>query len=223
MILVFLMVVGSVYFGWTGFQDLDADLKHVQSMAASVDWPTTEGVIVESKLDSWKEKDGDSTYSLSVAYEYDVNGEKHRSDRISNETILDKYMSDGTEANNRAAVYKVGSKHRVFYQPDHPATAVMVPGVDPAEVTVKSFINVLFSVMLFLFAIIFGVGYGVGRDVDSVRRRLVIIGLSILTASVCLIVGAILKCDLVRSKIPAKSIVWIDTDGYWIADKKYDF
>ncbi|MCA9802210.1 MAG: DUF3592 domain-containing protein [Cyanobacteria bacterium HKST-UBA02] len=217
------MVAGSVYLGWTGFQDLDADLKHVQSMAASVDWPTTEGVIVESKLDSWKEKDGDSTYSLSVAYEYDVNGEKHRSDRISNETILDKYMSDGTEANNRAAVYKVGSKHKVFYQPDDPATAVMVPGVDPAEVTVKSFINVLFSVMLFLFAIIFGVGFGVGRDVYSRRRRFVVIGLSILTASVCLIVGALFQRDLVCSKIPAKSIVEIGTDGYWIADKKYDF
>lgn len=127
-IVLLLFLGGGVYLMQRG-------LKSVEESIASRDWPTVGGEITRSAVDMTEtpiKKDGredpnkkSRTYSPSIEYRYFVKDQELIGTRV---TIEDE--SVGTEASSQAIVdkYPIRTKVKVSYQPDHPATSVLIPG-----------------------------------------------------------------------------------------------
>ena len=98
---------------------------------ASEAWPSTTGVVIESKLSSRRVTGGGKNagshtrYFPVVKYTYEVDGIEFTGDR------LRVGGQEGDEAEMRSILdqYPVGSKVTVFYSPDAPQQSVLRTGV----------------------------------------------------------------------------------------------
>lgn len=118
-----------------GIYLLQRGLKSVEQSIASRDWPTVEGEIIRSAVhmtESPIKKNGrevpnqkSRSYSPAIEYRYYVKDQELIGTRV---TIEDE--SVGTEASAQAIVdkYPLRTQVKVSYQPDQPATSVLVPG-----------------------------------------------------------------------------------------------
>jgi len=82
--------------------------------SASTNWPTTKGEILES---GFRTK-GDNTSYPVVKYQYDVNGKTYDGDRI-------VFGSSADVPSGTLDRYPVGGTVTVFYDPNHPESAVL--------------------------------------------------------------------------------------------------
>ncbi len=94
----------------------------LQQSRASVDWPTTTGRIVRSRVESSTSDDG-TTYSADIKYVYTVDGTEHSSDVV----IIGGHEYDAHDVVRR---YPVGNSVSVSYSPDDVTDAVLKPGVE---------------------------------------------------------------------------------------------
>jgi hypothetical protein len=93
-------------------------------------WPTAAGVIVRSEIeahDSTASSDGskktESVLYPKIAYQYEVSGQNHKGTRIS-------LSSTSDNAQQIVSRYPKGKSVQVYYNPDKPKQAVLVPGGD---------------------------------------------------------------------------------------------
>ena len=97
---------------------------------ASRSWPSTKGTIITSEIDSSSIQFGKSNrasfYTFDAHYQYGVDGAQYTSDRVS---FMSNYISKKikSEIQNK---YKEGNKVDVFYNPDAPAEAVLMTGIN---------------------------------------------------------------------------------------------
>lgn len=101
-------------------------------------WPTTSGVITESRVESRIRQVGNSTYRGSaklrfyrpvVSYTYDVDGTRHQGHRV---RLADRGW-ERTAGHSEGAIarYAVGQSVTVRYNPSRPADAVLEIGMGP--------------------------------------------------------------------------------------------
>ena len=89
----------------------------------SLDWPTTDGEVVESRVASTS---GDGTIFYPVIrYQYHVGDDHFDADRIRFAAVG---RSTGWFADEMVEKYPVGSTARVYYNPASPDQAVLLPG-----------------------------------------------------------------------------------------------
>lgn len=86
---------------------------------ASESWPTVNGQATKVRY----ETSGDSIIA-EITYTYNVDGVAYENDRIDFAS-----MRESVEVTNLFKSRNVGSTVRVYYDPDDPATSVLVPGV----------------------------------------------------------------------------------------------
>ena len=92
---------------------------------ASEQWPQTQGEVLESELHE-SQDDNSTTYAAHVIYRYSLDGGEFESDRI--------WFGGDYSTSNRSAMfeivkkYSVGQTITVYYSPDDPAEAVLMPG-----------------------------------------------------------------------------------------------
>jgi len=100
-------------------------VKTLRTARASKKWPVAAGVVVFSGTEAKSSLgDGPATYA-KVRYEYEVEGRKYSSERIS----IGQYgTGGGGHAKAEAAKYPVGAIVKVFYDPADPSQAVLEPG-----------------------------------------------------------------------------------------------
>ncbi|MCG6157513.1 DUF3592 domain-containing protein [Rubinisphaera margarita] len=111
-----------LYLGW---EVVRQETGALHGGSASTTWPTTEGRVISSTVQTKHGTGGDpSRYFPVVEYEYTVNGESLRGDRISYDTQLMAQSSAAAIAKRYAA----GREVTVFYDPDAPADSVIDPG-----------------------------------------------------------------------------------------------
>lgn len=93
---------------------------------ASPNWPTTDGLVTESRVVGIGGGRAGSGMRARVRYAYDVGGFRYNGRRI---TYL-RERGDRSEEHVRKQVkrYPVGSVVRVHYRPDRPNIAVLEPG-----------------------------------------------------------------------------------------------
>jgi hypothetical protein len=93
---------------------------------ASTTWPAVSGKIVLSEVKITHDRKLRKHYDITVKYEYQVSSFWHTSDKLS----FGDGWSYGSEAAAVAALgaYPVGDEVQVYYNPDHPATAVLKRG-----------------------------------------------------------------------------------------------
>ncbi|MEZ6187459.1 MAG: DUF3592 domain-containing protein [Planctomycetota bacterium] len=92
---------------------------------ASVDWPSVPGRILVSEVEE-AGHDIPRTYAPNVRYRYEVEGQTYEGDTLA---FADNINRDEDYVLARIAPYPVGSQADVHYDPAHPETSVLEPGV----------------------------------------------------------------------------------------------
>lgn len=111
-----------LYLGWEVVRQETGALR---SGSASRTWPTVEGRVISSGVQTRHGTSGDITrYYPVVEYEYSVEGRSFRGNRIS----FDTQTMDYTSAANIAKRYAVGRKVTVFYDPNDAGHSVLEAG-----------------------------------------------------------------------------------------------
>ena len=82
-------------------------------------WPSTQGVITSSTLESRSSEDGYTHYP-AVYYSYQVSGQAHKGNRIAPGVDV-----GGSGARKVIARYPMGAPVTVYYNPQNPADAVL--------------------------------------------------------------------------------------------------
>lgn len=98
---------------------------------ASIEWPTTSGVITSSEMTKEWQQDkqqlnkGDYMYSAHVRYNYSVNGEEYSGTRIE---AAQSSTSSQSSAEETLHKYAKANTVTVYYNPESPNRAMLVPG-----------------------------------------------------------------------------------------------
>mgnify|MGYP002821498683 CR=1 FL=1 len=140
MIWGFVGLVGTALFGYGHIK--------LQESRASVDWPTANGRIITSRVESHESEDG-TTYSADIVYVYNVEGTEHSS----NVVVIGGHEYSAHSVVRRYPVDKVVS---VSYAPDDVTNAVLEPGVESylfqtwgiSAVTGSLFFALIFNTLL---------------------------------------------------------------------------
>jgi hypothetical protein len=97
----------------------------VRNGAASENWPSTAGEIVEAYVRDSTDEDG-TTYHAEVTFRYTVNDQWYAGDTVN----FGEYgSSDYSHAQEIVDRYSSGQRVTVYYKPDSPGTAVLEPGL----------------------------------------------------------------------------------------------
>jgi hypothetical protein len=93
---------------------------------ASVEWPTTSGVIISSSVEYHKDDDDSvGTYHAKIRYEFRVNDALFDGSRVA---YGDYGSSDASHAQNIVNQYHEGKNVTVYYMPSEPNECLLEPG-----------------------------------------------------------------------------------------------
>ena len=131
--------------------------KNAQLAFESKSWPKVSGRIVDAEVEkSSSGEEGQTTYQVSIRYEYSVKGERHTSNRIAFGTphqFKGEGARDGARRYLRASSYSRGSRVTVYYQSKNPKQAVLEPGLNmsafmlPVGLAVTGMLGLIFLVV----------------------------------------------------------------------------
>lgn len=117
-----------IIFVVTGFFVMRYGQSLMKKAKASLEWPTTPGVVVESEVVRSRNKDGGKNYHADVVYEYFVDGAKYLGDDVrAGSSNMSSSNSGG--AHKITNTYPKGREVTVYYDPASPQDAVLEPGV----------------------------------------------------------------------------------------------
>lgn len=153
----FLFVLGLVFAGFgIGFTWMSFVLPLLNSRAAA-SWPETKCKIVSSKIESHRDSEGDTSYSPSIKYEFEVNGATFTGERYSFS------RTNGPRSAAKAVVdkYPVGSQPNCLYDPLDPGQSVLTRNFEARFYWTVLFPLVFLAIGIgLLFATITGWGFG---------------------------------------------------------------
>lgn len=121
-ILIFATLLGLALMGY--------GVRNIIDARKSNSWPTVEGEITRSVMTEKLDDDSRTRYTLHINYDYTIDrsrftGKRFKGDRI--EFVSPDYH-DREEAESVLGRYPLGEKVTVYYDPEHPAKSVLVPG-----------------------------------------------------------------------------------------------
>ncbi|WP_417380019.1 DUF3592 domain-containing protein [Gimesia sp.] len=103
-------------------------LPLLEQARASKDWPVTTGEVLASDVQSHRSSNSNSsTYSAHVVYRYQVQDKNYEAKTVWFGS--DVSTSDRSLAQNTIKKYPIQQSVTVYYDPQHPETAVLEPGV----------------------------------------------------------------------------------------------
>ena len=131
--MIFVLTGGSVlYFG----------VMNILIARDSVNWPSVPGTVISSEVQSHRGDDG-TTYSAEVYFEYEVEGTKHASNRVTVGSVSTSNPSGARSIVNR---YPAGREVEVFYNPEDRDYGLLETGVTGATWFLPLFGGVFFTV-----------------------------------------------------------------------------
>ena len=140
----FITVVFPGIFVAVGVLLLVVGYRDISEAGTSADWPTVQGTIVSSAVDSRRSSTSQgrprTTFHADVRYKYAVGGAELVGDRV---TVGDDTSTSSSDAREIVARYPAGSKVTVSYDPANPAQSVLEPGVH-GRAFKKPFIGIIF-------------------------------------------------------------------------------
>ena len=109
-----------------GFVIMGFGINSLSNARASEHWPSTEGVVISSTVDSHRSHDSGATYSAAINYEYIVNHETLTSNSIKFGEVSTGNASDASRYSTK---YAAGQSVKVYYNEEDPYESVLEPGV----------------------------------------------------------------------------------------------
>lgn len=140
----FLLIIslGFIIFGLKEYREID---NYNQTIAASRNWPVTEGEVTEAKIIQVVDEYLASDYISQFTYQYEVSGSKYRCGFSMNVTSNKQYAEEDLRA------LPVGSRIKVAYNPEAPQTCVSEYDKGEAPIlTVFLFLGALIFVIVFI-------------------------------------------------------------------------
>ncbi|GAB4201347.1 MAG: hypothetical protein OHK0022_23290 [Roseiflexaceae bacterium] len=118
------MVLLILLLGWVGYL-LFGEVSKVWTVTTSADWPAVQGEVLGRRVEQVSGSRGRAFFHPVVEYRYSVGGRTYSSATYR----LNPRAADGPdEAERLIAPYTAGSRVQVFYNPDAPGEAYLVPG-----------------------------------------------------------------------------------------------
>jgi hypothetical protein len=134
----FLLIIGMIGLGGWMFSYY---LWRVWLAEKSTDWTSTNGQIIYSEICEHHYRG--TSYYPCLQYRYSVNGKI-----LENDTIILAHRDTGNRETAERTVqkYSLGKEVNVYYDPDHPETACLEPGVIPWETYIPIVLGPIFTV-----------------------------------------------------------------------------
>lgn len=110
--------------------------------ARSLNFATTQGTVLDSQVDV-ELRGRKSTYNAQVRYAYQVRGEHYEGTRV---RVVQ--LGGGVGAEHMVAEFQPGQHVSVYYDPDQPGEAVLMPGLLMGDVLITIFLVPFNMVML---------------------------------------------------------------------------
>ena len=104
-------------------------VRGVVRARASVRWPTADGKVVSSSVESDHSSGGNgggTTYQAEILYEFSVDGTIYNGNRVA---YGDYGSSNPSHARNIVNQYPVGKELTVYYMPSEPEESLLEPGM----------------------------------------------------------------------------------------------
>lgn len=95
--------------------------------AATARWPTVTGIVDHSEM---RRSDESDAVRAAVSYSYAVHGKRYQSERV---RVYHWMSSDRSHAKRQLAAWEPGNEVQVSYDPAMPFEAVLVPGLEGAD------------------------------------------------------------------------------------------
>ena len=112
-------------------------------------WPTTAGKVVSNEIDKSNGSDDDTPYNIYVRYTYQVHGQTFKNNSIRHHAMISFATMD--QAEEYIKKYPVGGIVKVYYDPQNPADAMLIPG-STAEGPFLIFFGIFLSFISVLIA-----------------------------------------------------------------------
>ena len=139
-------LAGSIIFIGIGIVIALFSYSAYKTSVESNSWPTIDGVIITSQIEQQTSTSGEGANKKTtvksvpkIAYQYQVGGQLYKNTKIS-------FLSSSGNASRIVDQYPEGKTVRVYYNPDKPKQAVLVPG-GPGLNVVPYFFAVVFILM----------------------------------------------------------------------------
>lgn len=130
-----------------GIAVLYIGLNRFEQAKQSSSWPTVEGVITRSEVDTQRDSEGGMTYHADISYKYSIDEAVFSSTQIA----FGSYgASDRSHAADIVGSYPVGKKVTVYHKVNEPTIAVLESGVTASTYFLPTFGAVFLLVGLVL-------------------------------------------------------------------------
>ncbi|MCA9003892.1 MAG: DUF3592 domain-containing protein [Planctomycetaceae bacterium] len=124
----FIIFLGFIFLSVGYLLAYQKGLPLLEQARASTSWPVTTGKVLESDVKAHRSSNSNSsTYSAHVVYRYQVEGQDYQAQTVWFGSDIS--TSDRSLAQNTVKKYPVKQSVTVHYDPQHPAAAVLEPGV----------------------------------------------------------------------------------------------
>ena len=120
----------------------------------SKSWEPSAGEIIDTRVETSRDSEGDTHYEIKLLYSYSFNNETYQGDKI-----FFGYGSTSNMLDNQELVeyFPAGKEVPVYINPVHPDESVLIPGIQRFTLTRAwagvgvTFIGLWFLVMWYLF------------------------------------------------------------------------
>ncbi len=148
-ILVYICLGGFIVFG---FFFMMGGIKEIKLAKKSSSWPTTMGTIIESRIETSSDSDGE-TYRPSVRFSYQVHGLKFTGNKIffGHGGI---YSSNYNYSKKVVTQYSTNKIITIYYNPSQPKQSVIEAGIK-----LKTFSQFAFGSLFFIIGLGALIGY----------------------------------------------------------------
>jgi hypothetical protein len=161
--LILLILAGAFTFV-AGWMDI-AFVTTLLTEARAAGFAQTEGVITQSAAQAWPDRP--DTFDVTIAYAYDVAGERYRGAGLRGPVSIGAMDSDGADALTRA--WPQGAHVSVYYDPRQPAFSLLQRGVQGRDLLALLY-TLLFNLaaaLLLSFLMAETVGFPAGKTPEN--------------------------------------------------------
>ena len=124
---IVILIIGPIFAVAGYFVAFHVGKPILDNAKASVDWPTTPGVIERSEVVTSKNNDNQTMYEPEVAYSYSVDGKDYEGNTVG---FGAKFSSSSRGfADDVVGKYPKGKDVSVHFRPEQPGDSVLEPGV----------------------------------------------------------------------------------------------
>jgi Protein of unknown function (DUF3592) len=207
-------------FGFDSHEEFDS----LRAGVATISWPKADGVITFARIEpaDWRTRERGQVH---INYTYDVGGRAYHCSQIAFRSTLNNPTNNMKLLAAVEKSFQIGSHHKVFYSPDNPINAFLIPGIDEQGLSTKSVDYLLAPCYVFVSCCLWGfVNDNLAQRLRLNNKRLFnvasIAGLLVGAVITAALSGPIMKKMIYEIQVPVASRLQVSPEGYTLGQTK---